>query len=117
MTMKTMLFAAASMLSLSEGTALAAPLYHVVGNPFPFTAQSTSVVAAPPGADTGSEAYQSSAPGRAVPAMEGQVLPPNGSNGIVQTATSLPPGFERGMVTYTQDNSVDRHLQAEAAQH
>jgi hypothetical protein len=117
MTMKTMLFAAASMLSLSAGTALATPPYHVVGNPFPFTAPSTSVVAAPPGTDTGSEAYQSSAPGHAVPTMEGQVLPPNGSNGIVQTANSLPPGFERGMVTYTQDKSVDRYLQAEAAQH
>jgi hypothetical protein len=117
MTMKTMLFAAASMLSLSQGTALAAPPYHVKGNPFPFTAPSTSVLAAPPGTDTGSEAYQSSPPGRAVPAMEGQVLPPNGSNGIVQTANSLPPGFQRGMVTYTQDKSVDRYLQAQAAQH
>jgi hypothetical protein len=115
--MKTMLAAAATMLSLSAVAALAAPTpqYNVVGNPFPFRTAMTEVVAAPPAIDTGSDHYQSSAPGHAAPVVDGQVLPTNGSNGIVQTANSLPLGFERGTVTYTQDKTVDRHLQAESA--
>jgi hypothetical protein len=62
--MKTILVAAATMLSLSAGTALAAPppQYNVVGNPFPFSARATfpstmstaDVVAEPPANVTGS---------------------------------------------------------------
>jgi hypothetical protein len=117
MTMKTMLLAAAAVLSLPVGAALAASPYNVLGNPVPFSAPATSVVAAPPSSDTGSQAYQGSAPGPALPVVEGTVLPTNGSDGIVQTANSLPPGFERGTAGLTQDQSVDRYLQAEAAQH
>jgi hypothetical protein len=114
--MKTMLFAAAVALSLSAGTASAAPPYNVVGNPFPLSAPSTSIVATPPASDTGSQAYQGSGPDHAALVFEGQVLPTNGSNGIVQTANSLPPGFQRGVAAYTQGQSVGRSLQAEALQ-
>jgi hypothetical protein len=118
--MKTILVAAATMLSLSAGTALAAlpPQYNVVGNPFPFSARATfpstmstaDVVAEPPANVTGSQAYQNSGPGYAVAVVDGRVLPINGSNGIVQTANSLPRGFEHGTPTYTQAQSVQRYL-------
>jgi len=116
--MKTMLFGAAAMLSLSVGAALAAPppQYNVVGNPFPFRTAMTEVVAAPPAIDTGSQAYQSSAPGYTQAVIYTKVLPVTGSNGIVQSPNSLPPGFERGMVAYMQDQIVDRHLHVDAAQ-
>lgn len=35
-------------------------------------------------------------------------LPENGQNGAVQTANSLPVGFENGTVNYTQAQSVQR---------
>jgi hypothetical protein len=125
--MKTMLLAAATMLSLSAGTALAAPPYNVVGNPFPFSAGARfpvtmsmgDVVAEPPATVTGSQAYQNSAPGYAVAVVDGRVLPINGSNGIVQTANSLPRGFEHGTPTFAQAQSVQRYLaeQEGAGQH
>jgi hypothetical protein len=58
-----------------------------------------------------------------VPVMSGQVLPPNGSEGIVQTANSLPSGFMIGTPEYNYAQSVqryfvgraDREMQAKAA--
>ncbi len=45
---------------------------------------------------TGSEAYPSVRNSTAVGVVAGGTLPTNGSNGIVQTANSLPQGFENG---------------------
>ena len=59
-------------------------------------------------ADTGSQAYPSIV-GRAgsdLPSLAGDVLPTNGSQGVVQTANSLPARFEEGTVAYAQAKSV-----------
>src|SRR5438309_8037130 len=107
--MKTLLLTAA-VLGVSAGTALAAspPQYNVVGNPFPMRTTMTEVVAAPPASDTGSQGYQSSAARYAVAPVDGRLLPTNGSQGIVQTANSLPPGFEQGTPAYAQAQSMRR---------
>jgi hypothetical protein len=112
---KTMLLTAA-VLGLSAGAALAGspPPYNVVGNPFPMRTTMSDVVAAPPGNDTGSQSYQSSAPRYAVAPVDGRLLPTNGSQGIVQTANSLPPGFAQGTPTYAQGQSTRRYLAEQA---
>ena len=46
--------------------------------------------------------------------MSGQVLQPNGSEGIVQTANSLPPGFLNGTPEYQYAQSVQRYFAARA---
>ena len=45
---------------------------------------------------TGSEAYPTARDSTAVGVVAGGTLPTNGSDGPVQTANSLPPGFENG---------------------
>lgn len=40
----------------------------------------------------------------------GLLLPPNGSEGIVQTAASLPRGFADETVAYDQARSIERFL-------
>ena len=50
-----------------------------------------------------------------MPVMSGQVLPPNGSEGILQTANSLPPGFMIGTPEYAYAQSVQRYFAARAA--
>ena len=82
------------------------PQYNVVGNPFPNRTSMADVVAAAPANDAGSEGYQTSESGHAVAADEGLVLPTNGGNGIVQTANSLPRGFEHGTSSSAQAKSV-----------
>ena len=72
-----------------------------------------AIVPAPALADTGSERYQGFA-GPSVPVVSGQVLPPNGSEGIVQTANSLPPGFLIGTPEYEYAQSVNRYFAARA---
>ena len=65
-------------------------------------------------ADTGSQAYPNVA-GRAgadLPSLAGNVLPTNGSQGIVQTANSLPAHFEEGTVAYAQAKSVQNWMVA-----
>ena len=49
-----------------------------------------------------------------MPVMSGQVLQPNGSEGIVQTANSLPPGFMIGTPEYNYAQSVQRYFAARA---
>ena len=65
-------------------------------------------------ADTGSETYQAVG-GPSVPVMSGQVIPPNGSEGIVQTANSLPSGFLIGTPEYNYAQSVQRYFAGRAA--
>lgn len=83
------------------------------GNPFPFqgTAQ---VVANSVANDAGSQGYPSYS-GSPVIVTAGGTLPTNGSQGAVQTANSLPRGFENGTVAYAQAQSVNRYLVAQAA--
>lgn len=107
--MKLTILAVAGALSMVAGTAFAGE-----GNsePFPYNgpSQVTSNLLA---SDTGSQAYPSFT-GRSVVVTAGGTLPTNGSEGIVQTANSLPRGFENGTVAYAQAKSIDNYLQAQA---
>jgi hypothetical protein len=73
-----------------------------------------SILSSPALVQTGSETYQGLT-GPSVPVMSGQVLPSNGSEGAVQTANSLPPGFTLGTPEYNYAQSVQRYFAARAA--
>ncbi len=108
--MKITILAVASALSIIAGTAFAG---EGNGSPFPFqgTAQ---IVANSVANDTGSQATPSFS-GPSVIVTAGGTLPTNGSQSAVQTANSLPRGFEGGTVAYAQAESVSRYLVAQAA--
>jgi hypothetical protein len=73
-----------------------------------------TILSSPALVETGSETYQNFA-GPSVPVLSGQVLQPNGSEGIVQTATSLPRGFMLGTPEYNYAQSVLRYFAAGTA--
>jgi hypothetical protein len=77
-------------------------------------ASAASVLSAPAPGDVGSDSYPGFASANAVPVTAGQVLPPNGSEGIVQTANSLPVGFAIGTPAYEYAQSVQRYFAAQA---
>lgn len=90
--MKTLI--AATALSLVAGAAFAG---EGAGNPFPFTAAPISVSMqnykrAP---SASQNPFPFTAPGIAMSASP--VLPTSGSDGVVQTANSMPVGFEDGV--------------------
>ena len=66
------------------------------------------------GPDVGSNQYPHVAgrPGTNLTALDDDVLPTNGSQGPVQTANSLPRGFEEGTVAYAQAQSVHNWMMA-----
>ena len=76
-------------------------------------ASAAAVLSAPAPADVGSESYPGFASAHAVPVTAGQVLPPNGSEGVVQTANSLPAGFAVGTPAYDYAQSVRRYFAAQ----
>ncbi len=83
------------------------------GDPFPFRAQpQTAYIANGPGyaatADVGSQQYPAANPALSFASNGAPILPENGSNGPVQTANSLPVGFEEGTVAYMQAQSINR---------
>jgi len=87
--------------------------------PFPNNAGSVTgrmALVTPQVADTGSAAYPNvvGRPGSDLPQLAGDILPTNGSEGAVQTANSLPAGFEEGTVAYAQANSVRNWMLAHA---
>ena len=49
--------------------------------------------------------------------FDNATLPENGSQGAVQSANSLPPGFATGTVPYMQAQSVNRWYASQAARH
>ncbi len=110
--MKTIL-AAVALLGLSLAPALAA---EGNGEPFPnnVTSAGTRIIRQAQAADVGSAQYPNvvGRPGSNLPLLAGDVLPTNGSEGVVQTANSLPRGFEEGTVTYAQAQSVNRWMLA-----
>ncbi len=108
--MKSAFLAMVAVFGLTTGAALAA---EGNGNPFPFQAPG-QVTANPLTSDTGSQAYPNFAVGEPVPVIEGQVLPQNGSEGSVQTANSLPPGFENGTAAYEEAQRVARYFASQA---
>ncbi len=58
--------------------------------------------------ETGSQQYPTASAARSFQPLGEPTLPENGQNGAVQTANSLPAGFENGTVAYAQAQSVDR---------
>ena len=77
-------------------------------------ATAAAVLSAPTMVDVGSNAYPEFAAIAAVPITAGQVLPPNGSEGAVQTANSLPVGFAVGTPAYEYAQSVQRYFAEQA---
>ena len=97
--MKTILLAAIAM------TALALPAFAGEGNGEPFPNYSvipttTAVLSQP--ADVGSNAYPdvTGRPGASISVASIGIVPDTGSEQPVQTANSLPRGFEQGMPVY-----------------
>ena len=96
--MKTILLAAVA------ATVLALPAFAGEGNgePFPAYDNGTTATVVSLRADTGSNAYPNVAgrPGSALNLYAAGVVPTTGSEQPVQTANSLPRGFERGLPVY-----------------
>ncbi|HYZ63862.1 MAG TPA: hypothetical protein VE650_15555 [Acetobacteraceae bacterium] len=84
-------------------------------DPFPPASNGTQVFSRAATSDTGSEAY-AAASGPAVRVTNGDVLPSNSANAIVQTANSLPPGWSVGTSDYAYAQSVNRYF-ADQARH
>ena len=89
--MKTLIAVVA--LSVSAGAAFAG---EGNGDPFPFRAAPLSVTLNNYHQAKGKnqDPFPFKAP--SMPMVQNEVLPTNGAAGIVQTANSLPPGFENG---------------------
>ena len=97
--MKTILLAAIA------ATALALPAFAGEGNGEPFpnnVGNLTTTVISSLRADVGSSAYPNlvGRPGSAINVALGEIVPETGSEQPVQTANSLPRGFEQGMSAY-----------------
>lgn len=92
--------------------------YAAEGNSEPFATNTppaaTRIIRQAQAPDTGSAQYPNviGRPGSNLPLLLGDVLPANGSEGAVQTANSLPRGFEEGTVTYVQAQSINRWMVA-----
>ncbi len=86
------------------------------GNPFPNAAPGTTVTAGTQLASVGSEAYPDVAgrPGSDLTVVADGLLPGVGSEAPVQTAGSLPTGFEVGTPSYAYAQSVNRHFATQA---
>jgi hypothetical protein len=82
------------------------------GNPFPFSVPGVTTATARAYADTGSANYPdlSGRPAQVATAGDLEAQPVNGSEGVVQTAASLPRGFSNGTVSHTQAQSVARFV-------
>ena len=112
--MKTTLLAAAAAFSLVAATGQAASGGGGrFGDPFPFRAPGVTVAVNPSAyADTGSIAYPDLAgrPSQVVTLGGSNGVPMTGSQGGVETANSLPRGFQEGTIAYAQERSVQRYL-------
>ena len=100
--MKTMFFAAALTLA-------ALPAFAQEGrDPFAINTPGVTTYVTTQAADVGSSAYPSVAgrPGSSLSMLAGDILPVNGSEGLIQTANSLPVGFTDGTVAYASVRPV-----------
>jgi len=79
------------------------------GRDFPGLLQPHAVVANPTISQTGSEAYPAAVSTVLNPVVAGNVVQPNGGEGIVQTANSAPPGFANGTPAFRYAQSVNRY--------
>jgi hypothetical protein len=111
--MKISLFAIATIVSLASG--LTAYAGEGNGPDFPGLLQPGAVLANPMTAQTGSEAYPVAVGTTLNPVVAGNVLPTNGSEGVVQTANSLPPVFANGTSAFEYAQSVQRYWASRGA--
>ena len=102
--------------ALTLAVAGAGPAFAGEGNydPFPPATNGTRVMSSPALADTGSESTPTFN-GPSVRITTAGTLPTNGSEGVVQSANSLPTGFENGTAAYEYAQSVNRYFAAKAA--
>ena len=119
--MKTTLLATAAVLAF--GVASLAPAYaEGEGNGEPFPGPSVQLTTRPTtfqnqyaARDVGAAQYPNvtGRPGTDLPGLaQNEVLPAQGNETIVQTANSLPRGFEDGTVAYAQAQSVHNWMVA-----
>ena len=113
--MKIVIFAAVAGLGLAMGTAFAG---EGAGDPFPFRAPGvvtfTKGMAVLPGVATDPFPFRANGTVTTT-AMSEQTLPMNGSQDTVQTANSLPFGFENGTVAFARKESVEQYRAAQLA--
>ena len=111
--MNTKLIIAATVAALSLATTAFA---EGEGNGDPFPVHTAAIASGPVAfaRDTGSQQYPAYNPALSWSEASQVTLPPNGSQGPVQTANSLPSGFENGTVAYTEAQSVNRWFAQQA---
>ena len=108
MSIKIVLAAAAVALSLSAGQAFA----ESEGGGDPFLVRAAPQVTKGPAfvADTGTAGYPQLTGNATQPSSLAQLEPAAGSEAPIQTANSLPRGFEEGTVAYAQAQSLNRYM-------
>ena len=110
--MNRIMIAAVSMLMISSLAVAHAESNDLAAVEHPAT---TGVVLSSPAAvATGSESYPDFVASQSVPVTAGGVLAATGSDGPVQTANSLPPGFTVGTEAANYAASVQRSFAAQA---
>ena len=109
--MNTKLMIAATVAALS----LATTAFAQGGSQDSFRVPGQTIYAAPT-ADTGSQQYPASSAVGEVTALNNAVVPPNGSEGAVESANSLPAGAMVGTAQYAYAQSVNQYF-AQQQQH
>ena len=109
--MHTKIVIAATVAALSLATTAFAA--EGAGDPFPFSA-ATAPAQVTAARDTGSAQYPAYNPALSWSESAQMTLAPNGSEGAVQTANSLPTGAMEGTVTYMQAQSVNTWVAQQA---
>lgn len=99
---------AVAVLSLLAGPVLAESEGN--GDPFPFQAGVQATAGRPFATETGSAAYPRITGHSTQPSALARLEPASGNEAILQTASSLPRGFDNGSVASTQARSVNRYL-------
>jgi hypothetical protein len=82
------------------------------GPDFPGLLQPRAILANPATVQAGSESYPVAVGTALNPVVAGHVLAANGSEGIVQSQNSAPPGFANGTPTFEYAQSVERYWAA-----
>ena len=108
MSMRIVLAAAAVAVSLSAGQAFAEG--EGGRDPFLFQAAPQIVAGRAFVTDAGTEAYPRLTGSATQPSSLAQLEPAAGSEAPIQTANSLPRGFEEGTVAYAQAQSLNRYM-------
>ena len=108
MSLKAAFTTAVAVLGLFAGPVLAESEGN--GDPFPFQAGVQATAGSPFATETGSTAYPQATGNTTQPSALARLEPASGSEAIVQTAGSLPRGFDNGSVASTQARIVNRYL-------